>query len=269
MDDYVFIQRGRLGRTVFRLNGTQLEIDRWLFGRRSQTSVPLSTFNGDYEIRAVRLHWLYLWPAFVATLAAGLVYFVLPKIPENLPVHGLLIYPGIIFAAGFAGFVKGLRRVEFFLFFDQWKRPVVQVLREPGETSECDAFVSELLYRIEQTAAGLPIVAGATGARPPLGAARLIPPPEAEHASTGGRRWLFALISGSLAAAPLCIPPLTATAGEGLMLGLYILVVSAFAFAGLSYAHHERQRHRALIGVILAALALYLISTAYRSIAVT
>lgn len=264
MEDYVFIQRGRLGRTIFRMRGDQLDIDVWRFGLRGRSSFALRSLSPDYEIRAVRVHWLYLWPAFVA-LVAGVIIYLMLSVP--FPFRSLVIYPGIFLAVGVAGFVHGLKRVEFFLFSDHWKRPVVQVLREPGETKACDAFVTELIYRIEQSNAGLPILVTPEDSASPRSAVRLPLLPEDSRPAAAGNCWLLAIVCGFLGAAPLAVPPLADRGGEGLLLLMFLLIVAALVYAALSYAQRERHRHRALIGAILALVSLYVVCTAYRALA--
>lgn len=146
MDDVVFIQRSRFGRTIFVLRSDMLEVSSHLLGHKSIHHIPLRSISPDYELSSRSLiRGVIIWGA-AAAICFALFFLVLfrwqlPGAVAHYPAYGGVFC--LLLALQF------LPRLEYFTFTDHWHRELFSILREKTQADECDAFVCDLLDRIE------------------------------------------------------------------------------------------------------------------------
>lgn len=252
MSDPVFIQRSRLGRTTFQLRGDTLVLNALTRHGRGAQEIPLRSLDRDYDVRAVRIHLLYLWPLVVGVFCVSLVLLILR---QDVVPHDVAIHPLIFLIPAALGFVRGLPRVEFFVFRDAWHQPLFFIVREKAQAAECDSFVQELLYRIERVEAGRAFAAEPAIRDLPASAVVVPAPREPGLTWLGENRWSAAITAGALSSMIPLVPWL-ASALEDVLL----FVVLGFSFASLylgvtSFLTKERMRFWALPGMALAFVA--------------
>lgn len=147
VNDLVFIQRSRFGRSIFVLRRDTLEITSYLFGRKTKGTISLSSIDPDYELVARRFDTLIVTPLIITGACFGLIRLILW---QDLVPHLVALSPAMLAILLIGIAVYNTRRLEYFTFRDQWKRPRFSILRERKQAEECDAFVRELLDRVEQ-----------------------------------------------------------------------------------------------------------------------
>jgi hypothetical protein len=244
--DLVFIQRSRLGRSIFALRGETLELTSHLWGRKNELRFPLRSISADYDLQASRfprviaLHLVLALVCFDATyrlLMAG----TWPQI--------LAMYSGIFGLMFLLAGLRFVRRVEYFIFRDHWKHPLFSILREREQTDECDAFVRELLDRIERAESGLPPDQSPSEPPKPVSAVRL--PADDAHDPPLNHRWLLSLIAGVVSTVfPIATEPFVASPTA---LAVVIIFSTGGILAGwLSFAAKEPKRYWSLAGVLLS-----------------
>lgn len=237
MAERVFIQRARLGRQIFVLRDDELEIGA--SGRPTQT-IPLRALSGEYAVGSEQFLF-----AVVVLLggAAGLAAVAIWMSRVGAGLNLLAYYPaGAAVMMALTG-ARLVRRLEFFEFSDRRGNPAFRVVREPEQREECEAFVRDLLHRIETADAGPEVVRGA--AEPDFGDG-VDPPAE--------WRWQAAIAAGALTLGF----PLVALAVPALEPMVFFVVLGSAAGSGsaawFAFAAQERRRWWALAGVALAAV---------------
>lgn len=248
----VFIQRSRLGRVVFTLRDDELEVMTQFFGNRFERKIPIRSIATDYHAvahRSTRLIVLFLILAGVCIFLARLAFTqsVLPTIVG--------IYP-TMFAVGFAaGALAFARRLEGYQFTDRWQRPLFVILREHDQIEECDAFVRELLDRIERQDAGLPL---GNGREPPQRAASAVRVGTGEGEEAPAAQWKRAIIAGVVAAGyPLAFFRMPELAEFSLPVFI-VASTAALMTSGLSFVRNEPRKYWSLLGLALCAIPIVL-----------
>lgn len=241
MPDRVFIQRTRFGRTIFVLRDHELEITAGEPGQQQIRTIPLTTISSEYEAREQRFNAavivLYVSAAAGAVLA---IHLGAKGDPFRFFAVSAALMAGVFALAG----ARLIPRMEYFEFSDQWRRPLFAVVRERGQIAECEAFVHDLLNRMER--AGAP--AEVQGAEPPAAVAD-------EIDSEPEWRWQAALVIGLVG--------LTATAAANYVpdVGIVAFVLLSFGSACAavltwqSFTEKERHRHWSLLGVVFLLVA--------------
>lgn len=235
-----FLQDSRVGRTYFRLVQDRLEVEpiAWKAGPRT---IPLRSINPEYFRGSRRFHRLYLIPTAIAAAGIGIVNYVLAQdeLPNQLAIDGM-----VLVIAGTIGFVRGVRGVEYFQFFDHWKKPIFFIAYESANRSACEDFVRDLLDRIEHPDRGESVET----------VANVDPHSEAAARPTSENRWKVALTLGCLAAALPFVPEIDSMTGGLLFMVVFALEVGALAAAYLAYEAKEHGRHYALLGAVLSLI---------------
>lgn len=247
MADVVFIQRSRFGRSVFTLRGSDLDIHSNTFGRKAAAVIPLRSLSADYTVSAVRVPALIWWPLVLAAGCFGLFhliidYDIVPVLIGTYPIMFALVF---VWAA-----LKGIARVEYFTFTDQWKKPLFSILRERGQEQDCDAFVTELLERLERLDNGLAAEPAASVAAP-VSSVRLSSDDDTQRETRRENRWIWAMAAGVVSTAfPIAVfhePDLN-------VFSLPVVVVASTGglIAGvLSFTEKERRKYWAIVGIAL------------------
>ncbi|HWA24935.1 MAG TPA: hypothetical protein VG734_04600 [Lacunisphaera sp.] len=251
-----FVQNSRIHRTIYQIRGNELAIS--VLNPRgngfSEFLVDLRTVDSNYQPRAVRLYLLVLIPGAVAVLS-GLVIWGLMQawglkqlavVPREVMVH-FLLWPAIIFAMSLAFAIRGTRRVEYYQFLNQWKRPAFQIICEREQRAECAAFISALVAHIELAQSDLPEAERRSLLERVAAETHEQPAP-----ATNGWRWKLSLGCGALAAG---LPLWPGSAGDtSLVVILFPLCALGLIATWLSFAKREPGRWWSLAG---AALALF------------
>lgn len=245
-----FIQRSRIGRGIFLLRDDLLEVTILSFGIKSTNSYPLRSIEPDYELVAQRFWILILVPLVISAALMGLTYVLVSQ--QMLP-KAAAIYSAL-FALAFAiGAIRGVPRVERFLFFDHGQKPRFYIVRERHQTAECEAFLLMLVERIEQHEHGAvqivaptrPAVIESSVSLPNADGVRLSAP--------GENRWKIAIVSGLVSAG---FPILATDAWVDFTLLVVLLATgSGLSFGVGSFVVKERWRWLSLIGMALSFVA--------------
>jgi hypothetical protein len=250
--DLVFIQRSRLGRSIFHLRENRIEVELRNFGLRSSAVHPFRMISPDYTLAAKRVHFLYVVPLMFGAVSLFLIGVMLHH-PLPASLNSLIIYPVIFTGLAVVGALRGFRRIEFFVFYDHWRKPLFYFVREIGQQTECDAFIQELLSRIEQSDREPDASGAETPPAPPERPSALVMPRDESINVFGPSqpRWLISVVCGLAAfefsqfAARITDDP-----------AIYFLVimttlVGALLFGALSFLAKERKRFFSLAGIVL------------------
>jgi hypothetical protein len=236
----VFIQRSRLGRSIFALRGDQLEITSHLFGRKSETEIPLRMISSNYEVDARRYFVLIIVPLLFAI--GCITIFCLLLRQEAWP-QMFAMYPAMFTVMFVWIALKHVPRVEYFTFTDHWKKPLFSIVRERAQSNECEAFIRELLERIERTEKGLsPVESPNT------------PVVDEDYDQPREQRWLLSILAGGVATGfPLISQVLPEVAA--LTLAVVLAATTCGLIAGVqSFIRKERMKYGALLGIALSVL---------------
>jgi hypothetical protein len=245
----VFIQRSRLGRVIFWRRGDVLEITHEILGRKSKREIPIRSISSDYQIGSRRVWMLVIGPLVLATVCLAIyrtVSQVAIPVAHVFTVHLLMLGATALWAS-----FKGLPRVEYFTFKDQWHRPLFSIVREPEQSENCNAFVADLLDHIDRLEQGLPEAAVAKNPGVSPIRSTLALPAEADQQN----RWQLALAAGAVSA----IFPLVTTELVRSVLGAPVVVVASACglAAGLrSLMKKEPRKNLALVGIVLSLVPL-------------
>ena len=239
MPQRVFILRSRLGRSVFVLQDDSLEITSYLFGRKREARIPISTISSEYEVRgprALRTVTLLLVPVALCVIAYRWLLHH-PELPDFLLHYP--VYVGAIFALAALRFFP---RFEVFVFKNHFHRPVFTIMREPGQRAECEAFIHDLLDRIEHSE---------TGAAPTVPALS-----DEEIAKADDQdipRWKLAL---GLSLVSAIVPPIVNWLwpdwNDASILLIMVCSGGAFVAALYSFAQKEAHKRWSLLAVAIA-----------------
>jgi hypothetical protein len=223
------------------------------FGLRSSAVHPLRTISADYTLAARRVHFLYVVP-----LVFGAVCFFMIRAMLNHPlpegVNTLIIYPMMFLGAAAVAVLRGLPRIELFVFYDHWRKPLFYFVRETSQRAECDAFIQELLSRIEQSDCepDPPTAETAAPALPDRPSAVVMPRDASINVFGASQpRWIISVICGIIAfefsqfANQITDDP-----------AVYFLVImptvgGALVFGVLSILAKEQKRFLSLAGMLL------------------
>lgn len=237
MADYVFIQRSRFGRSIFTLRAEELEITSYLLGQKTEVRVPLRSISSDYVREARRLPWLFRVPLVIAL--ASFLFAYLARFRWGWP-EMVAMYPASAFGIGCLAFaLQHARRVELFVFRDHWERHLFSVIREREQGGECDAFVRELLDRLESVETGR----------------RLTDTADSSHDTSGApaaaNRSMLSIAAGAFSA---LVPPITEPfLPSPFTLALVIAAsTGGFIWAFHAFAAKEPNRYWSLAGVGLS-----------------
>jgi hypothetical protein len=249
--DVVFIQRSRLGRSIFTLHDDAIHVLTRTFLGTSDLKFPLRSISPDYDLKAVRIPALIWLPLLFSGGCFRLFYVLVDRDwwPEYFALYPLMF----AFIFGWAAF-QGVARLEHFVFSSHTKMPLFSIYRERAQQAECDAFVRELLDRIERVTLGL---APAEVIAPPVSAVRL-PSDEddAPEVRSAGNRWIVALAAGLLSAVyPVYMYDLPGR----LFYSIEVVVLASTAglvATYLSFAAKERMKYWALAGAALCLVPL-------------
>lgn len=242
MPDRVFIQRTRLGRTIFVLRDAEIEVSQEIRGTLANTHFPLRLISSDYTVKTVQHHVaVAISLALVACCAGGLVYVFkhdsIPPIFGYFPAYGLVIF--LIVA------LKLTPRFVVLEFADHRAKPLFSILREKEQANECDAFLRDLLDRIER----------AGSADGPIQTAPLPEPETADDIDAAPEwRWQVALVAGAFA----CLAPIVAHLVPGMSLfkiPTFLLGAVVACTATLySFIENERKKFWSVIGIALVVV---------------
>lgn len=247
MSAFTFIQDSRIGRSCFQLRGDQIEVS-WLSGAQGGKTFALRSISSDYDRGLRRFPVLFLFPGLVAAVALGASALLLA---QDVVPHDFVTYPGMFLIAGVVGVIRGVPRVEYFQFYDHWRRPLFYFVREAGQAEECDDFVRAFLDQIERVQRGEP--APAASPPPPISSVHL---PSAHDAYFVGEiRWQISLVLGGLSAGLPFIPQFDAALGGLLFFIIFGASVGGLVSTWIPYQGKERYRHLSLIGAILSLVA--------------
>jgi hypothetical protein len=257
MANPVFIQNARIGRTCFQLNGNQLEVT-WLNWRRLGKTFPLKTLSFEYERGARRFPMLYVVPGVIASAAIGAITLAafMPELPEGLSMNislNLYLYGLMSLAAGIWGVLRGVRRVDYFQFYDWWRRPVFFIVRDEAQSEECEKFIHELLDRIRRIQNDEPEPADEPA--PPVSAVRL--PASDERFLRKDQRWKIAITMSIIVNALGGIPTVALILGPGQFMLVFAAATGAFFFAVLSFQSKERHRYWAAAAALLSLIPFF------------
>jgi len=248
MSDPIFVQKSRVGRTVFQIRGDQLEIYARNFGRRASGRIPLAQISSDYELVARRFPVLIYAPLGTAALSYALIYaaFHQTTVPREIATG-----PIVFFAISVLAVFRGVPRLEIFVFQDFWRRPLFYIVRESGQADACNAFVAALLDRIQAAETGEPV----DPTTPSEFASSLPKQGLAAVFGSGQNRWWLALVAGIVSAG---VPPALQDlpAFDPYMLPLVIFASIGGLLCGtLSFVARERHRYWSLLGMAFSLVA--------------
>jgi hypothetical protein len=155
MQDIVFIQRSRFGRTIFVLRGETLAITARQFGVETAHTYHVALIRADYRVSTRRAVGFIILTAVVGVVATGAIWFLIRHPP---PWEHFVKYPAIVLLACLWQVWLHARPLETFMFTDHWQQPLFSVVREPHQARECDAFIAELVDGIGRLERGQPAV---------------------------------------------------------------------------------------------------------------
>lgn len=249
MTDISFIQRSRIGRGIFLLREDTLEVTVSSFGTKSSNRHLLRSIDLDYQLVAHRFWILILAPLVLGIAAASAAVWILnrPTLPADLA-----FFPGLFALALLVSSFRGIPRVELFLFLDHWRKPLFFIVRERHQSSECEAFLSVLVERIESLERGSPPASSPIQSRD--SSAVKLPEADGDRISLAGQhRWVAAIGCGMLSAGfPIVAPD--EWANLTLMVVLFA-TASGLTFGVMSFLAKERWRLLAVIGIALSFVA--------------
>jgi len=227
-----------------------LEIFFRNFGLRASVTIPLEKI-ADYQLVARRFPMLIVVPLLVAVASYGLIYLVFH---QSIVPRELATWPIVIFATSIVALIRGLPRLELFVFFDYWKKPIFYIVREAREAEACNAFVAALLERVEAVGTD----SGDGTATPPQPTPAAAASPAESSSGVPSQRqycWLVAVVAGALSAG---FPPAVQSlpAFDGLILPVVILSSLASLLCGtFAFVAQERLRYWSILGMALAMVA--------------
>lgn len=246
-----FLAKTRVGRFLFQIRTDRLEISTGIWPGARPHERLLRTISPRFSRRAVFLPSLVFVPLLFSGVSFALVWLVgqaASVISSLVPA----IYPALFGGIFLVRAIRGIPPVEFYAFRDHWHREIFHIVREKPQAAECDAFVKELVLRIEAASGDLPaeqaaaVLAGAG----PYASSNAIAPPSRED------RWLSAILAGGLAAG-LPVLPAIRTHEFGFFL-VFLLSLAGLAFAVFSFQAKERFRWCAILGAIAALVPAFL-----------
>lgn len=248
MADLTFLQNSRIGRNYYRLKPDCIEISL-LWWRGGDRRFLLRSISLDYSRGAHRFHYLYIIPGIVAALALSFITLVLS---QDVMPHTIIIHASFFLIGGVVGVIRGVPRVEYFQFYDHWRRPMFYIVREGANAEECDDFVREFLDRVERAHNEETHVEMAASPLAPVSAVHL---PSAHDAYFSGEiKWQFAIVFGVLAAGLPLVPRLDASLAGLLFMIVFGCTLGGLVMAVLSYQAKERWRHLSLVGAVLSLI---------------
>lgn len=219
------------------------------FGTKSSKRYLLRSIASDYQLVAHRFWILIIAPLVLGIAAAGAAVWILgrPTLPADLAILPALFALALLVAA-----LRGIPRVELFVFLDHWRKPLFFIVRERHQSTECEAFLSVLIERIECLERNaLPT---STPSQPHDSSAVKLPEADGDRISLAGQnRWVIAIGCGMLSAGfPIVAPDEWAN--------LTLMVVLFGTMGGLSsgvmsFLAKERWRILAVIGIALSFVA--------------
>jgi hypothetical protein len=249
MADISFIQRSRIGRGIFLLRKDALEVTISSFGTKSSNRYLLRSIAPDYQLVAHRFWILIIAPLVLGIAAASAGVWILSR--PTLPAD-LAILPALFALALLVASFRGIPRVELFLFFDHWRKPLFFIVRERHQSTECEAFLSVLVDRVECSEHGSPPSSPTLQPRDP--SAVRFPEADGERLSLAGQhRWVATVGCGILSAGFPIIAP-DEWANLTLMTVLFS-TAGGLAFGVMSFVAKERSRLLAVIGIALSFVA--------------
>lgn len=233
----VFILRSRIGRRIFTLKDDVLEVSVTSLDRRSEAVIPLRRISPDYEVGAARNNSAIAILLIPGVLLGYFAWFLLSQ--DRIPRY-LAIYPIIFGGAFITAAVQLIPRFEYFVFKDHWNRPLFTILRERGQTAECEAFIHAILDSVE-------------GIEPTTSCAdEAFAEPPAQY------WWIFAIVAG-LGAVVVHV-----LASRNALVAFYYVPFVVLASGGGisaaigSFLTKERQKWWSLIGLVLSAIPMAL-----------
>ena len=250
-----FIERSRIGKTIYMLREDHLDISRDRFGDRGENRISLRQLSGECALGARRIHVWTLIGVVVACACIWLLGHMLSQtvIPMGAAIHvigyilmTLVVFVGVAF--------NGVRRVEYWILYDLWKKPIITIVREKSQAEECDAFIAAILQRIEELDAGVVIDSKPADHRAQISSVSL-PTGEASGVeAASGKWWLGSIVSGAMAVGyPILfsrIPEFSASvfymSFGGSAVGIFLAV--------RSFQLQERLRFLSLLGIALSAV---------------
>lgn len=249
MTDVSFIQRSRIGRGIFLLREQTLEVTTSVFGVNSARMFSLSSISPDYQPVAQRFWILILVPLILTVLALAAVSWILH---DDRIQDTLAIYPLMLAIVWTIVTFNGVPRVELFVFFDHWRKPLFYIVREPAQRTDCERFIAALVDRIEMVAHGQ-----RQEARHPISPIASAVKLASSDSAVGLKRedrWKLSIGCGVLAAAF----PLIRLGGEWIEITFFVEmlgIAGGLLFGVLSFLAKERLRLLALFGLGLALIA--------------
>jgi hypothetical protein len=251
MADLVFIQRARLGRTIYRLRGDQLEISEIGVGAQPTNTRALREIFPGYTLTSKRVHWLYGLPLALAVI--GFSIFVQLLRTHEEAFHHWMLEIGVFSTLSLAAAIRGFPKVDYFTFYDRKRVPVIQILREDKQSAECDKFVEELVYRIEQITAHRSIAEQPARSHPVSSVRFSFPDNELSLNAGQQFRWAAAISCGVAGVILPLLPRVPGTLlADVVMPAVYLLSFAALCLGYFSFAMRERWRFASLVGMALA-----------------
>jgi hypothetical protein len=247
MADLAFIQKSRIGRKFFLLKDDSIEVTLTFRGKRQQERIMLRTVNDDYERIARYFRSLVVVPLVLSGFCFWIVYVILGQ--DRLP-HEFGLYPGIFALSFLLAAIKGVPKVDTFQFYNHWERPIFYIVRERNQAEECDAFVGELLHRIECAEKGVQL----RGEEQANSYAQLTPG-SLGLLLVGEYRWKTSIVLGALSAGLPWLTQITHRFDDYLFMLIFGATVGGVSFCVLSIQSKERFRFLSLAGAALALIA--------------
>ncbi len=247
-----FIQSSRVGRSIFQLRGDVIEITQTILGRRQETRIPIKTLSRDYDRIARRMPQLFVIPLVLCIPCFWVIDYILGQ--KEVP-HEFAIYPGLFMLALVVAAMRGVPRIDRFQFYDYWKKPIFHIIREKKQGEECDAFVRELLERIECGENGRSISDHKT---------------ELEGVSdglfqvqVGEHRWKASVLLGVFSAGLPWFDQLARLIGNLQFMLVFGSTVGGLVFCVLSFQSKERLRYLSVFGAALSLIAPLIYKTGF------
>jgi hypothetical protein len=244
--DVVFIQRSRVGRTIFTLREKELEVASHAFGQKYERTLPVRSISADYQVGAQRINRMIVGPVLVALACFSAAAWLLT---HDMWPQMLGLYAGMLGVSFLLLGLRFIRRVEYFTFRDHWQRPLFSILREHEQSEECNSFVCQLLDRIERAESGQPEEARIRAAAPPMSAVRL--PDDSGRERPPNHRWLVSIIGGAISTV---FPPVSESfvASPAALAVVVMFSTIGLIWAGMSFAAKEPKRLWASLGIVLS-----------------
>jgi hypothetical protein len=247
-----FVQKSRIFPTIFQIRGDQLAISITRHsGGFDEQVIDLRTVDPNYQPLAVRLDRLVAIYGTIAVLSAAVVWGLwqltsyVPFVPRETFLH-FFLWPSLFFAIAFAQSIQSSRRMEYYVFNNQWKKPAFRIICERSQRDECAAFISILVARIELAQSGLP------GDE----RARLLAQFEAETPLPArpvfNTRWKWSIAFGALATGLPPIPGLVEASGGWAFPVVFVLCAWGLCLSVYSFLGKEPGRWWSLLGAALS-----------------